>query len=55
MKNKKGRHRRAKHASPNETNGNAEGKMVTVYYKTGNHRHPIQYWMLMRYKNGNGE
>ena len=55
MRGKKGKHYHAKSASSGERNGREERSMVRVYYKTVNHRHPVQHWVLLRYKNRNDE
>jgi hypothetical protein len=64
MKNKKSsKHYHVEHAAAKvipmkdteqTINADEEVTLVRVFYKTGNHRHPVQYWKLVRNKNGNG-
>jgi len=34
-----------------EVNGDEESTLVRIFFKTGNHRHPVQHWRLIRKRN----
>jgi hypothetical protein len=64
MKNKKSvKHQQGMHLPPKEIvmphfhkhlknmNKDEESKIVRVFFSTGNHRHPVQYWRLIRKRN----
>jgi hypothetical protein len=41
------------HKHKHKETENEVSTMVRVFYSTGNHRHPVQYWKMIRNKNIN--
>jgi hypothetical protein len=42
------------HKSKQQVSEDEEATMVRMFYKTGSHRYPVQYWKLVR-KKGTGD